>query len=279
MKLAYWCLILLLAITGFPLSAYSIPIVGVVGYIPSPGGSSDQGLAWDGEFLWSADGPSGALFQVDITTGNYRDPIQSPGYQAMGLAWDGQAFWISSERKPGSEKGRIVRFDAMTSTFLFEINSPGTEPRGVAWDGQFLWNVDMGTKIIYKLNPTTGAIISQISSPDSKPHGLAWGEGLLWITGEATRQIFALNPLTGEIINSFNSPGPEPHGLTWDGQFLWVSEPLQDKIYRLDVTPISYQKRQRVKKTPVTRKSNTLTITWGEVKTTLSRIRPTRRKQ
>jgi len=41
----------------------------------------------------------------------------------------------------------------------------GKKPKDLTWDGRYLWNIDIGTNIIYKIDPASGDIVHTLPSP------------------------------------------------------------------------------------------------------------------
>ena len=64
--------------------------------IPSPVQGND-GLTWDGKYLWIADFNTQKAYQVDSTDGSVIMSFALPGTYPMGLAWDGSYLWVVDE--------------------------------------------------------------------------------------------------------------------------------------------------------------------------------------
>jgi hypothetical protein len=158
---------------GEPISQFASP------------GTSPQGLAWDGTYLWNADNDTDQIYKLN-TTGTIISQFASPGTSPQGLAWDGTYLWNADN---GADQ--IYKLNT-TGTIISQFASPYAYPQGLAWDGTYLWNADNDTDQIYKLN-TTGTIISQFASPGTSPQGLAWDGTYLWNADNSADRIYKLD--------------------------------------------------------------------------------------
>ncbi len=211
-----------------------------------------SGLAWDGQYLWSANWDSQRIYQLNPVTGEIVKFISSPGRQPLGLAWDGQYLWNTdgqTERiyRLNPSNGRTVRTFSLKR---FDSYFGYVRLRGMTWDGHYLWcawysnDYEEEEDNIYKIDVATLAVVFSVDNPGGKRgSGLAWDGQYLWTIGSNPDYyrytIYKLNPSTGEIVDSFDYPvrdHPEqPRGLAWDGHYLWSVD--THKIYQLDVTP------------------------------------------
>ena len=119
-------------------------------------------------------------------------------------------------------------------TVISSFASPSNQPYDLAWDGTYLWNTDVGTNLIYKLNPDTGATVDSFAAPAGNTRGLTFDGTYLRCSDITTDLIYKLNPETGAVISSFATPDGNVGGLTWDGTYLWCCDFNTNKIYKLN---------------------------------------------
>jgi len=108
-----------------------------------------RGLAWDGEFFWSAgdDAEGGSLlYKIKADTVRVEEVHPAPGHRPMSLAFDGRWLWVSDR-----DSGRLDRIDPETGQLTRTASPPGFSPVGLAWDGRAMWLTDAGTGRLARL--------------------------------------------------------------------------------------------------------------------------------
>ncbi len=227
-------------------SAASMAVPGdTAGVIPLPAGSP-QGLAWDGENLWSADHRTDWIYRLDARSGEPLDSLPTPGYAVRGLAWDGRRVWCVD-----GDAERIWAINPADGLVETTIWCPVSKPGDLAWDGEYLWIADDGANEIHKISSSDGTTIHTIRAPAPNPGGLAWDGRYLWVSDRIRDEIYMVTPDRGDVILTLDAPGPYAAGLAWDGQRIWCSDYQNDKAYELvidDGTPFSRtdEKKQQV---------------------------------
>ena len=198
--------------------------------------SGNDGLTWDGTFLWIADYDTKRAYTVDPSTCAALRSIPLPGTYPTGLAWDGRYLWHAD-----GDAERIYRLDPSDGAIVSSFPSPGGFPHGLTWDGGNLWNSDSNCNHgsctpdqILKL-ATTGGLLAAFSAPGAYPTGLAYDGLYLWHSDNATDTIYKLRRADLSIVDSFPSPGTYPNDLAWDGRYLWVVDNGTDMLYQYDV--------------------------------------------
>lgn len=103
--------------------------------------------------------------------------------------------------------------------------APASGTNGIAWDGRSLWVVDVGTDLIYQLDPIGGAIIRSFAAPQDTSRGIAWdpARGTLW-TVESTSNLIYQISTSGRVIKTIPSPSTFDPGITHSGAYLYVVE-------------------------------------------------------
>ena len=116
-------------------------------------GVLDRGLAWDGEFLYSAgdaaDGSS-ILYKIGVDSldvWQVDEAYDLPGHRPSGMCFDGRFVWITDR-----DSGRIDRFDPEVADITRSTVAPGFSPCGLGWDGRNMWVTDVGTGLMYRLS-------------------------------------------------------------------------------------------------------------------------------
>lgn len=231
--------LLLLPLT--PTRSEPPPLGTVVRGFRSPG-DYPEGLAWDGQYLWSNNFSNGTLYKVDPADGRTLAQF-SGGYlptQPEGLAWDGQHLWTCDWRS-----GVILKFlptpQGMQLVDFFGKPENSGPNVGLGWDGTYLWlTCHPGGAYtfgqLYKIDPTTHEVVWSKELDVYYVEDLAWDGRYLWCAEWLNSFIFAIDPATGATLHRFGSPGPNPVGAAWDGAHLWVSCTTKDSLWALDVS-------------------------------------------
>ena len=112
---------------------------------------------------------------------------------------------------------------------IYSFPTPGVFPTGLAWDGLSFWNLDVDSRLIYKLNKS-GDIIKSIPIPAGiGGSDLTWDGNNLWLSDEQSARLLKIDTSSGSVLSSFRLPDsasadPNSWGLTWDGTYLWHSQ-------------------------------------------------------
>ncbi len=195
--------------------------------IPAPHGCP-QGLAFDGEYLWSADRKSDLIYCVNPESGSVIDSLKTPGYVPRGLAWDGQRLWCVD-----AQEELIYAIDPATKIVERTIYCPVSRPTGLAWDGEYLWLAADRDEEIHQISSEDGTTIASIPAPTAHPWGLTFDGTYLWVSDRYKDMIYMITPDNGDVVVSFDTPGPHGCGLAWDGSHLWNIDYQTDLIYAL----------------------------------------------
>lgn len=201
----------------------------VVQQFPSPG-TWPEGLAWDGRYLWNADGYGRRIYKLNPADGSIVASYDSPGTFPEGLVF-AQGYLYNCDWDTG-----LIYKCEVTATSLNVVStmdSPGARAIGLTFDGRSLWHAAWEQRL-YKLRMADGIVLNEYATPDLHPEDLAWDGTNLWLTDWYSRTIYKLNPTTGEVLLSFPSPGNRSVGLTFDGQYLWNSD-TSGTIYKIEV--------------------------------------------
>ena len=176
-----------------------------------------DGLAWDGEQLWSVDFGAHTVYALS-TEGEVISEFPSPCHLPTGLAWDGCCLWHADA------SGEIVQTDTSGNVIEY-FSMPGCAPEGLAWDGFNLWMVDGENKLIVKLDSDCNPVIT-LNAPGPHPSGLAWNGVNLVHADSELQWIYFIDPdyVYDSITGGYPAPGTDPRGLAWGDSVLWNSD-------------------------------------------------------
>ena len=124
--------------------------------------------------------------------------------------------------------------NSQTLTVVDSFPTPSTIPLGLEWIDGYLWHSARGSRLIYKINPTTHAVIRSFKPGVYDPAGLAWNGSQLFCADWTLGKIFRIDTANGAALDSFPSPNGYPFGLAWDGNNLWCTEVYTGRLCKLD---------------------------------------------
>jgi len=130
-----------------------------------------------------------------------------------------------------AQMGNVVQF----------FPSPGNQPTGLTWDGEFLWNADIGTNLIYKIDPQSGQVLYSLPGPSGAIiNGLAWDGEFLWCSDRENNRLYKMNTADSSVADVIYIQTENPRGVTFDGNFLWYLDNVEKNIFKIDPTTGSY---------------------------------------
>ena len=178
-------------------------------YGPFPGVDRVNGVTYDGERVWFADGAR--LNALDPDSGGVVRTIDVAAH--AGSAFDGQYLFQLVE-------DRIQKIDPATGAVLKTIPAPGGGgDSGLAWAEGTLWVGHYRARRIHQIDPDTGEVLRSIES-NRFVTGVTWVDGELWHgtwEGDAS-DVRRVDPATGEVMERLDlPPGVEVSGLESDG--------------------------------------------------------------
>jgi len=178
-------------------------------YGPFPGVDRVNGVTYDGERVWFADGAR--LNALDPDSGGVVRTIDVAAH--AGSAFDGQYLFQLVE-------DRIQKIDPATGAVLKTIPAPGGGgDSGLAWAEGTLWVGHYRARKIHQIDPDTGEVLRSIES-NRFVTGVTWVDGELWHgtwEGDAS-DVRRVDPATGEVMERLDlPPGVEVSGLESDG--------------------------------------------------------------
>jgi glutamine cyclotransferase len=178
-------------------------------YGPFPGVDRVNGVTFDGQHVWFADGDK--LNALDPASGAVQRSIDVASH--AGTAFDGKYLFQIAE-------DRIHKIDPKTGRVLATIPAPGNGgDSGMAWAEGSLWVGQHQARKIHQIDPETGAILRTIESKRVVT-GVTWVDGELWHgtwDGDES-DVRRIDPKTGEVLESLEMPpGVGVSGLESDG--------------------------------------------------------------
>jgi hypothetical protein len=123
----------------------------------APGATSNEGLAFDGVYLWNTNWANNLIWKLD-TLGVQQGQFPSPHDGSTGLTWDGTYLWNSDQNwdsvyQINPANGQVVRRE----------DAPDTVAQDLAFDGTHLWTCGYYSQTVYRSSPITG--ISENHTP------------------------------------------------------------------------------------------------------------------
>lgn len=192
---------------------------------PNPG-PCPSGMAFDGQYLWSADFKTDSLYAIDPNSGSVVKSMESPSYRPYGLAWDGSGLWVVD-----AGENTLIKLDTKTGVNVKTIPSPVDAPTGLTWDGKDLWLADASS--IQKISAEDGTTIKTFKAPSRNTTDLAFDGAYLWSADRGSNRIYMIYPATGEVVMILDAPGPYAWGLAFANGKLYNSDYQNDSLYQI----------------------------------------------
>jgi glutamine cyclotransferase len=178
-------------------------------YGPFPGSERVNGVSYDGEQVWFADGAK--LNAFDPNSGKVLRSLDVPSH--AGTAFDGtHLFQIAEER--------IQKVDPKTGRVLSTIPAPNGGGSGLAWAEGTLWMGQHRGRKILQIDPETGDVLRTIDS-NRFVTGVTWVDGELWhATWEGEESdVRRVDPQSGKVLERLEMPpGTGVSGLESNGK-------------------------------------------------------------
>ena len=177
-------------------------------YGPFPGSDRVNGVSYDGEQVWFADGAK--LNAFDPNSGKILRSIDVLSH--AGTAFDGEYLFQIAE-------DRIQKIDPTTGRVLSTIPAPNGGGSGLAWAEGTLWMGQHRGRQILQIDPETGKVLRTIES-NRFVTGVTWVDGELWHgtwEGEES-DLRRIDPENGKVLERLEMPaGTGVSGLESDG--------------------------------------------------------------
>ncbi len=199
---------------------------------------NNQGLTWDGDYIWCSLTGWELIYKLDPDNGTVIDSFPSPGNYPEGLAWDGAHLYVCDNGGGNLNPDFLYKMDPDNGSVVstLPLDNVGW-PHGITWDGQNIWMNSFSSDSIFKINQETGQVLHAIPAPGAASIGLTWDGQYLWTDDFEQDMIYRISPVDGSIQYAFPSPHTNPRDLAWNGQSLFILTP--DTIFLVDVGNIS----------------------------------------
>jgi glutamine cyclotransferase len=172
-----------------------------------------HGVAFDGELLWVATGPS--LVALDPATGGVKRTLHVAA--DAGTTFDGKYLYQLVD-------ARIDKIDPTSGEVVSSIPAPGDgSGSGMAWAEGSLWVGQYKNRKIHQVDPETGKIVRTLDS-NRFVTGVTWEDGELWhgTWEDEQSEIRRIDAETGEVRQSLSMPpGQLVAGLAADGEVFY----------------------------------------------------------
>jgi PKD repeat protein len=237
-RILFLTLVVVSVVSSVAIAQESVEIAGQIEISDEVEGP--QKLAWDGNSIWYSNINTGTVYQVDPTSGEIMQSIETGLDSPSGIEATNNSLWVVT--KSYNKENYIHEINPSTGEEISRIPTPGNSPGGLAYDGEHLWTIAEGESgiEIYEIDPQSGDVITSLEAGSiGSSAGLAWGKGFLWATdSEYIAQIDPSTP-SGESVQEFESPYFVPTGVAWDGGYLWETATANNTITRVNVGRIS----------------------------------------
>jgi len=196
-----------------------------------PASEQVRGLAWDGQYLWSACfSVASRVFKVNPGDGSILD-FSYTLFPPEGLTSDGTYLWVAKIFTPEHPTRKVYRYriidDGAYAVSYFE--TPGYSSTGLAYESsEYLWLADTGTDTIYKLEnfltrvesrddqlaPTSFKLLQNYPNPFNSETVIGYELPFL---NKVTLEIFDIRGRVVErLVNNLQDAGT--HEVIWDGK-------------------------------------------------------------
>ncbi|MCM8761192.1 MAG: SPASM domain-containing protein [Candidatus Omnitrophica bacterium] len=196
-----------------------------------------EGLFYDGENLWLANGEKGKIWVLDVSSGKVLREIEPVADfpEALIRREDGALFtteWYSKKIYRVRLEGDRLASEAETS---FEP----AHPAGLAWDGRrfyvVTWRRGLGTKFdLVELDADLNIVSTMPFRGIHEPDQLAWDGKYLWVSSWYSRRVYRINMEKRAITGYFDSPADMTTGIAWDGKYMWLTGTYSD-LYQIEI--------------------------------------------
>jgi glutamine cyclotransferase len=196
-----------------------------------------EGLFFDGEAMWVANGNGGKIWIVDIVSGAIRTMIEPISNFAEALTRSSDETYYATEWFDKKVyKARVIgnRLEAQGASSL----APNF-PAGAVWTGKRLyvitWQRGLGTKFYLIEMDRDMKVLRKISIDKiQEPSQLAWDGKNLWMTSWYNSMVYKIDIDKMEMVGAFRFPAPKATGITWDGKYMWLVGTYSD-LYQLEI--------------------------------------------
>jgi hypothetical protein len=199
-------------------------------------GSSPEGMAFDGAYIWVANFGSNSVTQILASTATVVNTfaLGSTCPTPEGMAFDGTYVWVVCH-----ENNNVV---ALTSSGTIEYNvTVGAFPTLIAYDGEttqtngpFLWVTNSSSGTVSKIalgtcSPTTKACAAPLSyGVGTTPNGVVFDGTYIWVANGGDNTVTRLLQSNPTVMATYPPSGQglalsDPYFMAFDGANIWIS--------------------------------------------------------
>ncbi len=190
---------------------------GAVVTVSTTVGGDAQGIAFDGEYIWTANGdgsvsrvtPGPSLPWPTVTINGYGKPV--------GILYDGAYIWVTDYTG-----GRILRLNTF---FIEQIVPVGAAPMYATFDGTNIWVPNNGSNSVTVIRASTGAVLTTLTGNGlNNPGSAAFdGQRVLVTNGSGDSvSLWRAADLT-PLGSTSTGADTEPLGACSDGINFWIA--------------------------------------------------------
>jgi hypothetical protein len=203
---------------------------GPVTILSSALGSQPEGIAYDGQRIWTANSGSVSIITLNPTTAT----LASIGFNDLnGIIYDGANIWVT-DNDFASPTDKLHKLDS-NGGILLSVNV-GSIPRHPAFDGTNIWvpNSESNTvSVVRATGPLAGTVLATLSGNglDDPEQAAFDGERILVTNTGGSVSLWKATDLTP--LGTFSTGGgTHPNGVCSDGVNFWITLLNDDQLAR-----------------------------------------------
>lgn len=182
-------------------------------------GSNPQGIAFDGNRIWTANNRSVSIVTPGVSTPWSVSTVSTGFSELAGILYDGTNIWVTDYIA-----GTLLKVDS-SGTILQTVNV-GDGPQFPAFDGINIWVPVFYSNTIMVVQAASGTVVATLTSPS--PHSAAFDGERILVTNYSDGKVSlwkaaGLTPLGTFSIGKTPTGEPSlPGGVCSDGLNFWV---------------------------------------------------------
>lgn len=197
-----------------------------------------EGLYFDGNNIWVANGLKGNVWIVDLSSGKVVKELKTSGTFTEAIASTDEYPYLVSDWDLKKIYSARLENNIMSSDKEFSVEP--AHPTGMTWNGKNLfvitWTRSLtGTKFhLLKMDARLNTLLTHKIREIQEPCQITWDGKNLWISSWYEDRIYKIDVDTLDVLGYFKSPVKKTTGIAWDGSSLWVTGTYSD-LYRIEL--------------------------------------------
>lgn len=197
---------------------------GAVSVLTSALGAFPQGIAFDGERIWTAGGSSVSIvsfnpLSVTVLTAGFDNP--------RGLVYDGVNMWVTNQ---GTDK--LFKLDS--NGLIIQAIDVGQTPGFPVFDGTNIWVPSALSDTVTVVRASTGAVLAILKTAGLNGSLVAAFDGeRVLVTNPTGNSVFLWKAADLTPLGSVNTgPNTRPFGACSDGLNFWIALAFSNQLAR-----------------------------------------------